>query len=134
MRTACRLRRPLLCLLLALACLLTGCGAKREAAGMTVDIKDGRKVCTGTEQRFYRVEDGQTGELAISILREDGDLAIAVFPAEDPEHCCYRGSELPTSDFSVTLSGPGSYTVQIEADRFIGSYGLEWTANGGSGE
>ena len=80
MRTACRLRRPLLCLLLALACLLTGCGAKREAAGMTVDIKDGRKVCTGTEQRFYRVEDGQTGELAISILREDGDLAIAVFP------------------------------------------------------
>lgn len=119
-------------LVLLLICVLTACGTSgpgpAAAPEMRVSLENGQTVYNGTEQDFYTVKQGQTGELRISVRTESGSLGISVFPSTDPEHFCYRGTEIPTSDFSVTLPEAGDYTVWIEAEHFAGSYEFGWTA------
>lgn len=119
------------CIVLALGLLLTGCGKSGSAPDtaepeMNISFENGRMFCDGTEQRFYSVGKNQTGELKISVGTESGSLSISVFPTDDPDHFCYRGVDIPTSDFSVMLPDSGEYEVWIEAKRFAGSYGFEW--------
>lgn len=119
-----------LCILIAaLPAMLTGCGSRQDAEKpcMNISYKNGQSVYTGTEQRFYQLEEGQTGKLTVSVTQESGSLSISVFPTAAPEQYCYRGTDIPSSEFSVTLSEPGEYKVWIEADHFAGSYGFEWT-------
>lgn len=125
-----------LCLtVLSLVISLAGCekpasGPAGAGPGMHTSLKNGQTFYSGTEQRFYTLEKGQTGALKISVQAESGNLSISVFPTADPDHFCYRGREIPTSDFSVTLSDAGDYTVWIETDRFAGSYKFDWTTDG----
>lgn len=118
-------------LIVALLAMFTGCGSGQDAEqpSMNISFENGQTVYTGTEQRFYQLEDGQVGNLAISVTRESGSLNISVFPTAAPQQYCYRGTDIPTSDFTVTLSESGEYKVRIEADHFAGSYGLEWTVS-----
>ena len=124
-------RKPRFCpavLALLLAVALAGCGAPPPApkAQMTIRFENGQPVRTGTELQSYRLEEGRTGELEISVETESGSVDISVFPTNAPDRFCYRGTALPTSVFTVTLAEAGEYTVQIQADRFIGSYGFAW--------
>ena len=119
-----------LCILIVvLLAILAGCdsGQDAEQPCMNINAENGHTVYNGTEQRFYRLEEGQSGKLAVSVTRESGSLSISVFPSASPEQRCYRGTDIPTADFMVTLSEPGEYKVWIEADSFAGSYGFEWT-------
>ena len=118
-------------LLLSVVFLLCGCVAstspvKPEEPEMHTALRDGQTVYNGTERRFYQVEAGKTGELRIAVRAESGSLNISLFPTEEPERFCYRGRDIPTSAFSVTLQEPGEYTVWIEAEDFAGSYTFEW--------
>ena len=123
-----------LLLVLMLTAALAGCGksvssAGAEAPDMHIDFENGQPIRTGTEQQFYRVEQGQSGELQISVHTESGSLQITVAPTDAPDRFCYRGMDLPTSDFSVILSEPGEYQVWIEADHFMGNYAFQWTVS-----
>ena len=93
---------------------------------MTIRFENGQPVRTGTELQSYHLEEGRTGELEISVETESGSVDISVFPTNAPDRFCYRGTALPTSVFTVTLAEAGEYTVQIQADRFVGSYGFAW--------
>ena len=93
---------------------------------MTIRFENGQPVRTGTELQSYHLEVGHTGELEISVEAESGSVDISVFPTNAPDRFCYRGTALPTSVFTVTLAEAGEYTVQIQADRFIGSYGFAY--------
>ena len=72
-----------------------------------------------------------TGSLKqmMSVHTESGSLQITVAPTDAPDRFCYRGMDLPTSDFSVILSEPGEYQVWIAADHFMGNYAFQWTAS-----
>ena len=106
-----------------------GCARQQnlESPHMDKNLENGQILYDGTEQRFFQVEEGQTGVLTVSITRESGNLNLSVFPESDPEQYNYRGTELPTSDFTVLLEEPGTYHVGIEAERFIGTYACEWS-------
>ena len=116
-------------LIAALAALITGCGSAQnaETPSMNIDFVNGQTVYSGTEQRFYQVKEGNAGELKITVTRESGNLNISVCPVNDPQHYCYRGTDIPSSDFTVTLPEPGEYKVFVEADKFAGSYIFDWT-------
>lgn len=114
------------------ASVFTACGkstAERntEKPQMNIDFENGQTVRKGTEQRFYQVEEGQKGELKISVDKKSGRLNISVFPVENPDKLYYCGKDIPTSDFTVELSDSGEYKVSIEADAFVGDYGFEWS-------
>ena len=106
-----------------------GCARQQnlESPHMDKNLENGQILYDGTEQWFFQVEEGQTGVLTVSITRESGNLNLSVFPESDPEQYNYRGTELPTSDFTVLLEEPGTYRVWIEAERFIGTYDCEWS-------
>lgn len=119
-----------LCIVFALLTgLITGCGSKQseKTPRMNIDYVNGQTVYTGTEQRFYQVKEGRAGELKITVTRESGKLNISVCRSDDETDCRYRGVDIPTSDFAVTLTEPGEYRVLIEADKFAGGYGFNWS-------
>ena len=127
MRTE-RRKRAACALFAGLLAVFSGCGLtqKAEEPCMNLEMEDGQVVRTGTEQRFYQVEDGQAGELTVSIERESGSLNIFVFQEGEERRYFYRGTDLPTAGFTVTLSEPGEYKVWVEAARFAGTYELGW--------
>ncbi|MGN0572973.1 MAG: hypothetical protein ACI4IX_03445, partial [Acutalibacteraceae bacterium] len=99
--------------------LFSACG-NAEKPEMSVDIKDGQKIYNGTEQRFYRVDEGTEGEIEIAVNRNGGTINITVVYLNSSEEVCYQGTDIPTSDFKVSLSSPGEYRVLIQADNFNG--------------
>ena len=120
----------------ALLSLAAGCTRQQnlESPHMDRNMENGQILYDGTERRFFRVEEGQTGVLTVSVTRESGSLNLSVFPESDPEQYNYRGTELPTSDFTVLLEEPGAYRVWIEAERFAGAYDCEWSVRQQNGE
>lgn len=113
------------CLLAVVLLLFSACG-NAEKPEMNVDIKDGQKIYNGTEQRFYRVDEGMEGELEIAVNRNSGTINITVVYLNSSEEVCYQGTDIPTSEFTVNLPYSGEYKVLIEADNFNGNYTFTW--------
>lgn len=61
--------------------------------------------------------------------RHGGRISISVLRTEIQEYA-YRGTDIPTSDFIVSLPEPGKYQVTIDVKDFQGSY--EILADGGT--
>lgn len=115
------------CVLCAAAMLLAGCRYQERHPKMEVNVVDDKVVYDGTEQYFYEVETGTVGTLKVKVLKYDGELALKVFATEDRSQVAYKGNDIPTSDFEVILSEPGKYKVWVEAKKFKGSYGFDFS-------
>ncbi|MGN0547526.1 MAG: hypothetical protein ACI4I3_09350 [Acutalibacteraceae bacterium] len=123
-------RKIILSAFLLAVVLLTFCSCgKSEKPEMNVDIKDGQRIYNGTEQRFYQVDEGMEGELEIAVNRNSGTINITVVYLGSSEEFCYQGTDIPTSEFTVSLPYSGEYKVLTQADNFNGSYTYIWRTN-----
>ena len=107
------------------ACPLGGPLAHIAHAGGLLHKGGGRKVPRLGGQIFRRKKgDGPT--VGFGQCQQPRLVLFQINCGNAPDRFCYRGTALPTSVFTVTLAEAGEYTVQIQADRFIGSYGFAW--------
>ena len=53
-------------------------------------------------------------------VTESGKLDCRITDKSDKEY--YNGSDVPTSEFSVTLDGDGEYTVSLNASDHSGAF------------
>lgn len=113
------------CLLAVILLLFNSCG-KADNPEMNVEIRDGQKIYNGTEQRFYQVDEGMEAELEIEVNRNSGSINITVVDSDSSQKVFYQGTDIPTSDFKVSLPSPGEYKVLTQADNFNGSYTFTW--------
>ena len=90
---------------------------------MAVTTRDGITTCSGADRQTCHVADGEPRELHVSVSRQGGSISISVLLAEEQTYA-YRGTDIPTSDFSVFLSEPGAYCIEIHAENFQGSYDI----------
>ena len=120
--------KKILAALLTAILLFGGCGARPADKGepvmhitMTEDAGGGSQmVRNGSEQRFYQVPSGKTGEIHVTIHTESGKLDLQIY--QDESDPVYRGSDLGSADFRVILDKEGEYTVRVEAEDFVGEY------------
>ena len=101
--------------------LLTACG--NDPPQMVITTRNGVTTYNGTERQICHVADGEERELHISVFRENGSISISVWQMEEQKYA-YRGTDIPTSDFIVTLSERGEYRIEISAESFQGRYSI----------
>lgn len=124
--------KRMLSALLAAILLFGGCGAQpveNDNPVMQVAIvenADGgsKAVRNGSEQRFYQVPSGKTGEIHVTIHTESGKLDLQIY--QDESDPVYRGSDLGSADFRVILDKEGEYTVRVDAEDFVGEYSFDY--------
>lgn len=125
----------LLMMLLALTGILFGCsnGDSPEVVGgvetntersmsMTYEKFDGRKQ--GGEP--IHVGEGEEVVVRVRVITEGGSLTVYIAPEADPKDYVLESHDLPTSQFTVTLSEEGDYLLQVEAKDHKGGYSIEW--------
>ena len=105
------------------AALLLMAACSGNTSQMVTTTRDGITTYNGTEQQICQVADGARQELDISVFRQNGSLSISVLQMEGQKYV-YRGTDIPTSDFIVSLPNPGEYRIEINAKNFQGSYAI----------
>ena len=125
------MKRTLWC---ALACLLllalVSCGTTGYVTVKSVESRNANgfslryEKFDGVKRETVTVKEGATMELKVSVTTEAGKLAISVEHKDGT--VAYRGTELPTSEFSVVLSDAGTYTVTLTAENHRGAYAFSW--------
>lgn len=78
----------------------------------------------GTKEKEITVDDGETVDIEADITTKAGSIDVYVYNEND--EYSYEGHDIPTSDFTVTLSEPGTYTLKIETDKHKGGYSFTW--------
>lgn len=71
---------------------------------------------------YFPVGENEILEFQVSILTEEGSLAIFMTPEGDDEKIVYQVRDLQTSEFSFTLDEPGQYKLWLEGDNHKGGY------------
>lgn len=86
-------------------------------------------VDTATDTSWSLVYDQFDGERAMTedaaefivvIVTEEGSLGVTITGADGAEY--YKGSELPTSTFTVEAQGEGPCEIRLDADHHRGSF------------
>lgn len=103
-----------------LGALVSGCAPSLQD-GLYQKTVDGVTIYRGTQTRRYTVSADQPQALTIHIERRSGSLGIRIRHLDTGDYV-YRGSDLPTSTFTVNLETAGEYTLTITADDFCGSF------------
>jgi uncharacterized membrane protein len=81
---------------------------------------------TGYKQTHIDVGENETIEVVVSIVTEKGSIDAYIAKDNDIANSSYKGHDIPTMTFTVTLSEPGRYTVRVDAEKHTGSYSFSW--------
>ena len=74
---------------------------------MSISIKDGKTIRTGTEYYTYQLEPGEKGIVSIAIDKESGCIDVDVYLAGSDRKADYTGRDLDSAAFDVILQEPG---------------------------
>lgn len=94
----------------------------KRSTSMTYEKFDGRKQAGEP----IHVTPGEEVVVKVNVVTEGGSLTVYIAPESDPKDYVLESHDLPTSQFTVTLSEEGEYLLLIEADDHKGSYSIEW--------
>ncbi|MBQ8370081.1 MAG: hypothetical protein IJ497_12180 [Clostridia bacterium] len=123
------MKKRLLSLLL-LSFLLLSCVSGSYSTVMSVENNTGDlfsmsySLFSGEKKRSVSLNEDET-EIAVVIETQSGTLDITITD-EASGTSVYRGTDLPSSEFSVTVQPGGTYSITVHADHHCGSYDFSW--------
>ncbi len=79
---------------------------------------------SGMKKKELTVKDGETVEIAIKITTKKGKIDAFIYD-ENGEYL-YKGEDIQEEASSVTLTEPGDYTIEVDADNHRGSFSFTW--------
>jgi len=79
---------------------------------------------SGNKNRVISIKEGEACEVTVDIASESGKLDLSI--EDEDGNSYYRGTELPTSSFTVYLDKAGKYIIRVEGDVHTGSYNISW--------
>lgn len=99
----------------------------------------------GYKTTEIHVNKGEPVEVSIAVVSEEGKLGLTITGPEkgkgdskdssnEKEETIYKKTEVPTSDFKVTLDKPGKYKITVTGKDHKGSYKVKWNIVDKKGE
>ena len=119
-------------LLLCVSMMLCGCASGSSFTKNSIESMTDTTWTMSYEQfdgmRTMKVplEESAAAQFTIAIETKSGALGLYITGADGTEY--YKGSDLPTSEFTVMADKGGSFEIRIEADRHCGSFAVSWSS------
>ena len=128
----------LLALIFALV-LISGCTYGSGSSTGSLEINTLSRM-SASYQKFsgykttdLHVKEGEALEVSVNIVSKKGKLDFIIIRKADKkteknqkDETVYEKSDLPTSEFKVTLDKPGAYNITVTAEEHKGSYKVTW--------
>lgn len=125
-------KNSLLLILVVLLTMLSGCtmgsGTVKNASELNTPTKMSMLYdkFNGYKETQIEVKENEPLIVAISVVTESGSIDAYIAKDNDTDNCDYKGHDIQTSSFAVTLSERGSYTIRVDAENHTGSYSFSW--------
>lgn len=122
--------KKMILLVLCISTLLCGCAYGSSFTKNSIESGTDTSWTISYEQfdgmRTMKVpiDEGAAAEFTIAIETKSGALGLIITGADGTEY--YKGSELPTSEFTVLADKGGPFEIRMEADRHCGSFSVSW--------
>ena len=109
--------------------LLSGCEQKEDTdmPKMKIDfIKDAEgitsTVSNGAAQFFFTVGEGEVYEVIMTFNNQGGVVNAYIAKDGVKENADYIGNDIPSGEFTVTISKAGTYQIYYECKDYMGEY------------
>lgn len=84
------------------------------------------KQFTGHNETEIKVKDGEEVKVSVKIVTDGGNLDAYIAKDNNSSNSVYKGNDIKTSSFTVTLKEAGTYTLRVDGDKHSGSYSFNW--------
>jgi len=78
----------------------------------------------GQKSISLKVKKGEVVDVDIDIVTKDGSISLSIFNEEGKSF--YKGTDVATSSFVVSLEKEGDYKLTVDAKNHKGSYKVLW--------
>ncbi|WMJ24001.1 hypothetical protein RBG61_04845 [Paludicola sp. MB14-C6] len=79
---------------------------------------------SGKETKKLKINGMETATVDVDVTSAKGELDITIIDDDGKIH--YKGTNIPTSTFSVQLEKPSNYRIQVNAKKAEGSFSFKW--------
>jgi len=84
------------------------------------------KQFSGFKETQIKVKDGEEVKVSVEIVSNGGTLDAYIAKDNDESTAVYKGNDIKSSDFTVTLKEAGTYTIRVDGDKHVGGYMFYW--------
>lgn len=84
-------------------------------------------VYDGSRQYCYQIEEGEGGDFRMEIVVGEGSIDAVIYEINDKDNPIYRGTDMPTSEFTVHSDKPGDYRILFTAHEFVGDFNCNFS-------
>ena len=81
---------------------------------------------SGYKETQVKVKDGEEVKVSVKIATNGGTLDAYIAKDNDESTAVYKGNDIKTSNFTVTLKEAGTYTIRVDGDKHTGGYLFYW--------
>lgn len=78
----------------------------------------------GSKAKTVTLKEGQKCDFLINIVSDAGELDFSI--VDDQGISYYTGSDIPTSNFTISVDKGGKYEMKFEAKKHKGSFSVSW--------
>ncbi|QSX05531.1 PPC domain-containing protein [Sedimentibacter sp. zth1] len=118
--------------MLVLILFLCGCSGGSYITTKSVEKNNANEMSMKYEKfkgyKYYKlkVKEGEEIIVTVDIKTENGKISAYIAKDDDVENAVYRGTNIPTSNFTVSITESGTYTIRVDAVNHKGSYSFKW--------
>ena len=128
------MKKSILSLCLSLMIMFSACGCVTGSHYTLMSVENNTttqmsmkyKKFNGYKQTKIKVQKDQPVEVKVDIESNSGTLDAFIRREDDENDFAFRGSDIKTSSFTVTLTNEGTYILRVDAKKHSGSYKFSW--------
>jgi major membrane immunogen (membrane-anchored lipoprotein) len=112
----------LICIMLFSSCSYSTIMSKETQTATSWDMSYAK--FTGSKSHTITLKEGQKVEFTIDIVSDAGQLDFSIIDEGSTSH--YTGTDIPTSNFTVSADQSGKYEMTFKAKEHKGSFSVSW--------
>jgi hypothetical protein len=119
-------------MLLALVFCFSGCSNETETVIGGIEDNSSTQLSmsydefTGYRQRIIHVPENMQVVVGVDIVTDSGSIKAYIARDNNIDNSAYKGNEIKTSTFTVTLQEAGDYTLRVDAKKHRGGFTISW--------
>jgi len=81
---------------------------------------------SGYKETQIKVKDGEEVKVSVKIATAGGTIDAYIAKDNNESTAVYKGNDIKSSNFTVTLKEAGTYTIRVDGDKHTGGYLFNW--------